>query len=519
MSGIEYKKGRITGTVKILPPPPAKTLPSKAELELSKMPGVPINYTSVQTFRNVPQPSMTNYALQIQLSKIADASVMKPSELNYKKAFQADGTTPEMLEAYKQMERADLYKQGIFRPNYDIDLINIPNEEQVQRLVENGTNQINREAEQDIQRIQQGYRAKQAEIRDLLSQKSEIRAFYNKLSGQRRVETRPMIEQAFNQIDIDVANARQELNAFNGMIGTVETERKTQLDNIKAGEARIKELKKTNDATFRKYEEDLRSLNQGFVTGRMVGESDQDYKDRLLTFERENVEAITQQEAAMYNNRVFKNNLKKVVRLPVHLEEELIKKLGQANLFKINEKFPLYEKKFIETYGKFPVMGERNSLVDFFTGVVPVKPPLPPGPPPRAPKSEPELIEVKAPSKGGPVDARFASSRPTGLTRQQLEVPRGPVLRPPAINLRQFEPTYSTRPAGTRSVGTQLSAATISPETRSVGTQLSSASISEPERISSKATKPELVNLIRSKGGRANMGMSKSELLSIASNL
>jgi hypothetical protein len=94
--------------------------------------------------------------------------------------------------------------------------------------------------------------------------------------------------------------------------------------------------------------------------------------------------------------------------------------------------------------------------------------------------------------------------------------------------LRQFEPTYSTRPAGTRSVGTQLSASNISPETRSVGTQLRSASISEPERVtsisepervSSKATKPELVNLIRAKGGRANMGMSKSELLSIASNL
>jgi septal ring factor EnvC (AmiA/AmiB activator) len=115
-----------------------------------------------------------------------------------------------------------------------------------------------------------------------------------------------MIEQALNQIDVDIASARQELNAFNGMIGTVETERKELLDDIKAQKARIGEIKKTNDKTFRKYEEDLRSLNQGFIVGRMVGESDQDYKDRLLTFERENVEAITQQEAAMYNNRVFK---------------------------------------------------------------------------------------------------------------------------------------------------------------------------------------------------------------------
>jgi len=517
MSGIEYKKGRITGTVKILPPPPAKTLPSKAELQLSKMPGVPINYTSVNTYRDVPQPSMQNYALQIQLSKIADASVMKPSELNYKKAFQADGTTPEMLEAYKQMERADLYKQGIFRPNYDIDLINIPNEEQVERLVESGTNQINRESDQEIQRIRQAYKAKQDEIRDLYSQKSEIRAFANKLSGQRRIESRPMIENAFNQIEIDIANARQELNAFNGMIGTVETERKELLDDIKAQKARIGEIKKTNDKTFRKYEEDLRSLNQGFIVGRMVGESDQDYKDRLLTFERENVEAITQQEAGMYNNMVFKTNLKKVVRLPVHLEEELIKKLGQANLFSINEKWPLYEKKFIETYGKFPVMGERNSLVNFFTSVVPVKPPLPPGPPPRPPRpTGPTLrppsinlrqFEVKAPSKEQKapskdfIDPRFVSSRPTGITREQLQ-------------------TYSTSPAGTRSVGTQSA-----PQTREIGTQLRAANIglnipyTSERKTSKELTNKELVELIKSKGGRANLSMTKAELKDRLSNL
>jgi len=223
----------------------------------------------------------------------------------------------------------------------------------------------------------------------------------------------------------------------------------------------------------------------------MVGESDEDYKERLLTFERENVEAITQQEAAMYNNMVFKTNLKKVVRLPVHLEEELIKKLGQANLFSINEKWPLYEKKFIETYGKFPVMGERNSLVNFFTSVVPVKPPLPFGPPPskKAPsKSEPEVIEVKA-----QVDPRFASTRATAPTREQF---------------------FSTRPAGTRSIGTQLRAATISADEKP-----EPVNPMDFRPIQRQLTKEGLVSYIRSNGGRANMGMSKFQLQKIASNL
>jgi hypothetical protein len=491
MSGIEYKKGRITGTVKILPPQPAKTLPSKAELELSKMPGVPINYTSVQTYRGVPQPSMTNYALQIQLSKIADASVMKPSELNYKKGWSADGTTPEMLEAYKQMERADLYKQGIFRPNYDIDLINIPDEEQLKEMVSIETENINQGAENAKRQVQRNYDEVQRQITDLLRQKANLRVAYNRMSGQERVESREAFQDATDQLDIALGAARRQLNTLNGAIGTIETERKEYLDGINDGVTSYYEAKKTNDKTFRKYEEDLRSLNQGFIVGRMVGESDEDYKERLLTFERENVEAITQQEAAMYNNMVFKTNLKKVVRLPVHLEEELIKKLGQANLFSINEKWPLYEKKFIETYGKFPVMGERNSLVNFFTSVVPVKPPLPFGPPPskKAPsKSEPEVIEVKA-----QVDPRFASTRATAPTREQF---------------------FSTSPVGTRSIGTQLRAATISADEKP-----EPVNPMDFRPIQRQLTKEGLVSYIRSNGGRANMGMSKFQLQKIASNL
>jgi hypothetical protein len=497
MSGNEYKKGRITGTVKILPPQPAKTLPSKAEIQLSKMPGIPINYTSVQTYRGVPQPSMTNYALQIQLSKISDASVMKPSELNYKKAWSADGTTPEMLEAYKQMERADLYKQGIFRPNYDIDLINIPDEERLKEMISIETENINQGAENAKRGVQRDYDEVQRQNTDLLRQKANLRVAYNRMSGQEQVESREAFQDATDQLDIALGETRRQLNTFIGAIGTIETEKKKYLEELNDAVTQYYEAKKTNDKTFRKYEEDLRSLNQGFIVGRMVGESDEDYKERLLTFERENVEAITQQEAAMYNNMVFKTNLKKVVRLPVHLEEELLKKLGQANLFSINEKWPLYEKKFIETYGKFPIMGERNSLVNFFTSVVPLRAPS---------KSEPEVIEVRAPSK---VDPRFASTRATAPTREQF---------------------FSTRPAGTRSIGTQLRATTISPDTRDVGTQLRAATISKDEKpdpenpvdfrpIQRQLKKDELVYYIRSNGGRANMGMSKFQLQEIASNL
>jgi hypothetical protein len=456
MSGIEYKKGRITGTVKILPPPPAKTLPSRAEIQLSKMPGIPINYTSVQTYRNVPQASMQNYALQIQLGKISDASMMKPSELNYKKAFQADGTTPQMLEAYKQLERADLYKQGIFRPNYDINLINIPDEETAKNIVQREIDETNAEADNDKRIIQRDYNKVKTNYDIILVQKARLRAAYNKLTKAER-DVSPFNDE-MEALNIELERLRNEINSFNAQIGTVETTRRENLDNINKNLSSYYEAKKANEATFRRYENDIRSLNQGFQVGRMVGETDDEYKNRLLTFERENIQAITQQEAAMYNNMVFKNNLRKVVRLPVHLEEELLKKLGQAYLFDINERWPLYEKKFIETYGKFPVLGERNSLVNFFTKVIP-------------------------PSVEQKTAFEFFKSQP---------------IRKPFI--------------------TEVSTSRFA-EAPSRSAEAPSLSAEAPRKRTLEAlTNRELVDIIREKGGKANMSMSKKELLSSVSN-
>jgi hypothetical protein len=115
-------------------------------------------------------------------------------------------------------------------------------------------------------------------------------------------------------------------------------------------------------------------------------------------------------------------------------------------------------------------------------------------------------FEVKAPSKEKApskdfIDPRFVSSRPTGITREQLQ-------------------TYSTRPAGTRSVGIQSA-----PETREIGTQIKAANIGlnipyTSERKGPKEiTNKELVELIKSKGGRANLSMTKAELKDRLSNL
>jgi hypothetical protein len=219
----------------------------------------------------------------------------------------------------------------------------------------------------------------------------------------------------------------------------------------------------------------------------MVGETDEQYKQRLMNYEYENVDLITEEEVKNHTNQVFKNNLHKVLTLPMYLEERLINTIPASRLFELNEKWPLVEKKFTETYGKFPLLGERNmtSLEIFFVNVVPEskapsksKVPVPVPPVPVPPVPVPPV----------PVSTQFASTRPVAL-------PRVPVST-------QF---VSTRPVASPQVP--------------VSTQFVSTRPVASPQVPSSVTKKDLVEYIKSKGGKANMGMLKSQLEQIASTL
>jgi len=87
----------------------------------------------------------------------------------------------------------------------------------------------------------------------------------------------------------------------------------------------------------------LKTLNQGLVAGKMIGESDEEYKQRLMNYEYENVDLITEQEVKNHTNQTFKKNLHKVLNLALYLEERLVNTLSPDVLYSLNEKWAMVE--------------------------------------------------------------------------------------------------------------------------------------------------------------------------------
>jgi hypothetical protein len=210
----------------------------------------------------------------------------------------------------------------------------------------------------------------------------------------------------------------------------------------------------------------------------MIGESDEEYKQRLMNCEYENVDLITEQEVKNHTNQTFKKNLHKVLTLPLYLEERLVNTLSPDLLFSLNEKWAMVEKKFIDTYGKFPLLGEKNmgSLELFFMNVLSKEP------------KEPELQNVSTLQK--PVPVRPAGPPPPPISTPVTQAPSPLKALKRKLIVRQARTPYQTP--------------------------------YQPTSFSNKSLYPNkqsLVDYIRDNGGRGSMANNREELEAIAASL
>jgi hypothetical protein len=449
----------------VVPRPPAPIKGNQAAILLSKRPYVP-NPASIQAFREVPPVSDNNYAVKMQLSRISKASI--PHAPFFPKKPMESGITKEMVEDFKMKERESLLRNGVVHPQLNLDIVDLPTDfpETVRRFRE-VTLQEERDA---LRKVARDFEALSRQINQIKKEKKDdYDAFDTFMQGNPSPVDATRATQMYrtNQTNFKelLDEMGREIKALQLSVGPIKEETLRKLQAVKDAESQISELEQKNKTEFQKYETQLRELNQGLSLGKMVGESDEQYKQRLMNYEYENVDLITEEEVKNHTNQVFKNNLHKVLTLPMYLEERLINTIPASRLFELNEKWPLVEKKFTETYGKFPLLGERNmtSLEIFFVNVVPES---------KAPSKSKVPIPVPVPPVPPvPVSTQFASTRPVAL-------PRVPVST-------QF---VSTRP------------------------------VASPQ-VPSSVTKKDLVEYIKSKGGKANMGMLKSQLEQIASTL
>lgn len=352
-------------------PPIVPLKVNKAELILEQMNNKNTPKFNIVTTRKNIKPTTPvdpNYALLVELDRLATSSVPKQAiqPLKSRSPF-----TEAMIEKYKLDEERNIreakksgnYIQFINPPEsmkpeieeYDEDIY--INEEDIEKLAEKASNEkkVLVERYKELQRY--------------------IKLFNQDLSENPSLRTNQRVMNTYRLRSL-------EMKGIENKIQSIDTEFQRDFQDYKDVLAEKEQIKKRNAIAIKNYEDMYRLLNKTLPIQQMAGESDMDYRDRLINFKNETNDIADEAEARTFEHKVFQRNLKKIISLPLHEVETLIKRLdgymttekgeeSAERVFQLNEIFPKVESEFIKRYGKDPLFRRPiDTLYDFFIAIL-----------------------------------------------------------------------------------------------------------------------------------------------------
>lgn len=352
--------------------PTAPIRVNKAELMLERLHRE--NPVSNIVARRMPPvgalPVDPNYALYIELDRLATASVPKQplQPLKIKSPF-----TEAMIDKYKQEEERNI-REAKRSGNY-VDFISPP--ESMRPELEE-PRELGANFERDYEDIRQ---AKNRLMEDYQATQAEIAAINQQMIENPALRGEPALVAELRRLS-------RQLDGLQNSINTTNTDMETLNQFKRDIEAENRRIKKKNAIELKNYEDMYKLLNKTLPIQQLPGEPDAEYRDRLISFKQETSNLADENEARVYEHKVFQRNLKRLINLPTFQVESLIKKLdgytirdgvlnrdsgveSMERVFQLNEIFPKVETQFIRTYGKDPVF--RNpieTLYEFFLKVL-----------------------------------------------------------------------------------------------------------------------------------------------------
>jgi hypothetical protein len=292
--------------------------------------------------------------------------------------------TEDMIEKYREEERRGILQRGYDVPP-ELELIDLQ-EVEIPEAYKNYDETMKRMTASMVEATLLYDRAKKnipivmKQLKDLDDEyNSMISATYPderyKMDGMRKVyfmdeyiRERQKIEQYLTILQKDMLNLQEEIHMTQNDMEQMKQDKKDIL-------AQQTNVKRANAQKIKNAEDQLRLLNTTLPISQMVGEPDEVYRQRLIALrvpvDNSRVDA---QEARVYEHKVFKRNLKKLIDLPLYQVENIIKMLDMNDLertYQLNEIFPKVESEFIKQFGRKPLL--RNpvqSLTDFFVAIL-----------------------------------------------------------------------------------------------------------------------------------------------------
>jgi len=322
-----------------------------------------VNIVGTRHFHENPTPLDKNFPIEIELQRIAmEAVPNKPQQpLKIKSAI-----TDEMIEKYREEERRGILQRGYNVPP-ELDVLDLEEDTPSQRLPR--IQEILTEGASVKRELLQKYNDLQKEM-DVL-QKQKVTSGFS-LDRPISVDTLGKYtipkEKRLGEISREMKNIQSQLSTTNEEIDNM-------LEVKKTFEVEGERIKRANAQKIKNAEDQLRLLNTTLPISQMVGEPDEVYRQRLIALrvpvDNSRVDA---QEARIYEHKLFKRNLKKLIDLPLYQVENIIKMLDLNDMertYQLNEIFPKVETEFIKVFGRKPFLRDPvQSLVDFFTSIL-----------------------------------------------------------------------------------------------------------------------------------------------------
>lgn len=343
-----------------------------------------VNIVGTRHFHEDPAPLDKNYPIEIELQRIAMEAVPdKPQQpLKIKSAV-----TDEMIEKYREEERRGILQRGYNVPP-DI-LADLEFYEEIPPEYYENWNRTMKTLESELAEGIMLYDRAKKNVPIVMKQLKDLNDEYNNAAsllrstegrvfnkdGDKKVYLdkqytykRQQLENYLDTLQMDMRNLQEEKNLIEDRMEQMKTDKK----EFEAGD--LKE-KRTNAQKIKNAEDQLRLLNTTLPISQMVGEPDEVYRQRLIALrvpvDNSRVDA---QEARIYEHKLFKRNLKKLIDLPLYQVENIIKMLDMNDMertYQLNEIFPKVETEFVKQFGRKPLLRDPvQTLTDFFVTIL-----------------------------------------------------------------------------------------------------------------------------------------------------
>jgi hypothetical protein len=339
-----------------------------------------VNIVGTRHFHEDPKPLDKNYPIEIELQRIAMEAV--PNKPPFQPLKIKSSVTDEMIEKYREEERRAIRQRGYNVPP-DI-LADLEPYEEIPPEYYEMWNRAMKELQTELSEGIMLYDRAKKNVSIVMKQLKDLNDEYNSLAPLLRVREKAgdkkvyledeyirkkqQLEHYLDTLQMDMRNLQEEKNMIEDRMEQMKKDRK----EFEAGD--LKE-KRTNAQKIKNAEDQLRLLNNTLPISQMVGEPDEVYRQRLIALrvpvDNSRVDA---QEARIYEHKLFKQNLKKLIDLPLYQVENIIKMLDMNDMertYQLNEIFPKIETEFVKQFGRKPVLRDPvQTLTDFFVTIL-----------------------------------------------------------------------------------------------------------------------------------------------------